>query len=98
MDTLGLHGDIPALNKPLNRVEMVVQFKYNRAIEACRYNFAADRSLEWPSAKPGIYCFRMLRTRGDAMNAIPVVVAGLALYFLGYKFYAKYLSVKNLQT
>lgn len=28
------------------------------------------------------------------MNAIPVVVAGLALYFLGYKFYAKYLSEK----
>ena len=28
------------------------------------------------------------------MNAIPVVVAGLALYFLGYKFYAKYLAEK----
>ncbi|MHC4728367.1 MAG: carbon starvation CstA family protein, partial [Planctomycetota bacterium] len=28
------------------------------------------------------------------MNAIPVVVAGLVLYFLGYRFYAKYLSEK----
>ncbi|MHC4110441.1 MAG: carbon starvation CstA family protein [Planctomycetota bacterium] len=28
------------------------------------------------------------------MNAIPIVVGGLALYFLGYKFYAKYLSEK----
>ncbi|MHC4596281.1 MAG: carbon starvation CstA family protein [Planctomycetota bacterium] len=28
------------------------------------------------------------------MNAIPIVVAGLALYFLGYKFYAKYLAEK----
>ncbi len=26
------------------------------------------------------------------MNAIPIVVAGLALYFVGYKFYAKYLA------
>lgn len=28
------------------------------------------------------------------MNAIPVVIAGLALYLLGYRFYAKYLAEK----
>ncbi len=28
------------------------------------------------------------------MNAIPVVAAGLVLYFPGYRFYAKYLSEK----
>jgi hypothetical protein len=66
MDTLGLHGDIPALNKLLNRVEMVVRFKYNHVIEACWHIFAADRSLECPGAKPGMDCFVKLFS-GDAL-------------------------------